>query len=63
MTDRANAGVICGQFGTVRVKFTLPMYVQGTVGDKYEWLNTESIKRGKLLAADNASSRVGELSE
>ena len=33
-TERASAGVTCGQFGTVRLKFKLSTYIQETVGDK-----------------------------
>jgi len=33
-TERATAGVSCGQFGTVRLKFKLSTYIQETVGDR-----------------------------
>jgi hypothetical protein len=33
-TGRAFAGVSCGQFGTVRLKFKLSTYIQETVGAK-----------------------------
>ena len=33
-TERAIAGVSCGQFGTVRLKFKLSTYIQETIGDK-----------------------------
>jgi len=32
--NRAIVGVICGQFGTVRLKYKLSAYIQDTVGDK-----------------------------
>ena len=33
-TETAIADVSCGQFGSVRLKFKLSTYIQGTVGDR-----------------------------
>jgi len=33
-TERAITSVSCGHFGTVRLKFKPPTYIQQTVGDK-----------------------------
>jgi hypothetical protein len=55
-TDRAIAGVSCGQFGTFHLKYKLSKYIQETVDGKWEGLYTESFKSEKRLAADN---RIG----
>ena len=44
-TDRPIAGVSCGQFGTVRLKFKQSTYIQETVGDT-RGMHTERFKRG-----------------
>jgi hypothetical protein len=44
-TESAIAGVSCGQFGTVRLKYKLSTYIQETVGDRLEGVHTESFKR------------------
>lgn len=51
--SRTIAGLGCGQFGTVRLKFKLTTYIQETVGDKQEGLHTESFKLEKRLAGGN----------